>query len=98
MSAPECFSEEYAFHERRGTLPPYSGPVYPDYNSDGFDPFGDEQWDEPTEPPGWSEEPDPEWVREPPREQEVMPTGRPDHEAWCGLDHEPAHESCPPPF
>jgi hypothetical protein len=34
LGVPACFSAEYAFHERNGTLPPYSGPVCPDYGSD----------------------------------------------------------------
>lgn len=96
--APACFSEEYAFHERNGTLAPYSGPVYPDYNREDYDYFPDEQ-DDPSEPPGWSEEePDPEWVREPPEELKVMPTGRAGHETWCDIDHTPVREHCPPPF
>lgn len=42
LGVPVCFSEEYAFHERNGTLPPYSGPVYPDYGSDAYDLYNDE--------------------------------------------------------
>lgn len=92
--APECFSEEFAFLERNGTLAPYAGPVEPDWGSDAAYLYDDE----PSEPPGWSEEPDPEWVREPPEELKAMPTGRPGHETWCDIDHQPVREHCPPPF
>lgn len=57
LGVPECFSDEYAFHERNGTLPPYSGPVYPDYGSDAYtydddyDYFGDESDYPPAPPP-----------------------------------------------
>ena len=99
LRVPECFSDEYAFLERTGQLPPYAGPVEPDWGSDAYDPYMDERYDdEPTEPPGWSEEPDPEWVREPPEELKVMPTGREGHHPWCDIDHAPEPEHCPPPF
>jgi len=98
LGVPECFSAEYAFHERNGTLPPYAGPVEPDWGSDAAYLYDDDPYDEPTEPPGWSEEPDPEWVREPPEELKIMPTGREGHEPWCSVDHGPVREQCPPPF
>jgi hypothetical protein len=101
MGAPECFSEEYAFLERTGGLPPYAGPVEPDWGSDASYLYDDE----PTEPPGWSEEPDPEWVREPEPCQGPARTfeflGLPGrwraHEGGCWDLHVPS-ESCPPPF
>lgn len=102
LGVPSCFSAEFAFLERTGSLPPYAGPVEPDWGSDAYDPFGDEpsyepDREEPSEPPGWPE-PDPEWVREPPEELKVMPTGREGHHPWCDIDHSPEPEHCPPPF
>jgi hypothetical protein len=41
LGVPECFSAEYAFLEHTGALPPYSGPVFPDYGSDAYD-LGDD--------------------------------------------------------
>ncbi|MGA5598353.1 hypothetical protein ACPCSE_29385 [Streptomyces cellulosae] len=103
MGVPECFSEEFAYQERTGTLPPYAGPVERDWGSDAYDPFGDEpSWgpdhEEPSEPPDFGESPDPEWVREPPEELKVMPTGREGHHPWCDVDHAPEPDHCPPPF
>lgn len=79
MGVPECFSEEYAFLERTGQLPPYAGPVERDWGSDAYDLFGDERW-EPSEPSDFAAQPDPEWVREPDPE----PASRPGHtDPWC---------------
>jgi hypothetical protein len=37
MGVPECFSVEFAFLEGTGQLPPYAGPVEPDWGSDAYD-------------------------------------------------------------
>lgn len=51
LGVPACFSEEYAYYERNGMPLPCGGPVYPDYGSDAYDPFGDEPWPESDYPP-----------------------------------------------
>lgn len=87
LGVPECFSAEFAFLEHTGQLPPYAGPVEPDWGSDAYD-----LYDEPYEP-GRHAEPLPE-----PEELKVMPTGREGHEPWCDVDHAAVREHCPPPF
>lgn len=87
MGAPACFSEEYAFHERNGTLPPYSGPVYPDYGSDAYDHYDDPEPPQPCQGP-------------PPAFADLgMPPAWHPHDAGCwDLHARTADETCPPPF
>lgn len=92
MGAPECFSAEFAFLERSGQLPPYAGPVEPDWGSDAYDPYMDERWEEPVVS---FVKAVPVAVPEP---LKLMPTGRAGHEPWCDVDHGPVREHCPPPF
>jgi hypothetical protein len=101
LGVPECFSAEYAFLEHTGQLPPYSGPVEPDWGSDAYDLYDDERYGEPSDfPPAPVDEPSdfpPAPVVEP-EELKVMPTGRPGHKPWCDVDHDAIREHCPPPF
>lgn len=90
MGVPECFSEEYAYHERHGTLPPYSGPVYPDYGSDAAYLYDD--------PDDYGPPPEPAPCQGPPPAFTFlgMPPPYRQHEPWCW---ERAHtDDCPPPF
>ncbi|QDN94971.1 hypothetical protein FNV58_01165 (plasmid) [Streptomyces sp. RLB1-9] len=94
LGVPECFSDEFAFLERTGQLPPYAGPVERDWGSDAYDPYMDDRFEEPVVRldkfvPVPVAEPEP---------LKVMPTGRPGHESWCDIDHGSVREHCPPPF
>lgn len=94
LGAPECFSAEFAFLERTGQLPPYAGPVSPDWGSDAYDPYMYERYEE----PGVCLD---KFERLPvvePEPLKIMPTGRAGHEPWCDVDHGPVREHCPPPF
>jgi hypothetical protein len=94
LGVPECFSDEFAFLERSGQLPLYAGPVERDWGSDAYDPYMDERFEEPVVRLD-------KYVPVPvtqPEPLKVMPTGRPDHEPWCDIDHGPVREHCPPPF
>lgn len=93
LGVPACFSLEYAFHERSGTLAPYAGPVYPDRNREDVD-YGD-PWDDgfpyaevrkPCEGPAATFS-----------ELGMIPPFAP-HEPWCWDHHAPATLPCPPPF
>lgn len=92
MGVPVCFSEEYAFHEQRGTLPPYAGPVEPDYYREDVDYFDPRDYD-------LGPAPEPEPCRGPARTFEFL--GLPErwrgHEGGCWDLHAPS-EPCPPPF
>ncbi|MDQ1041538.1 hypothetical protein QFZ75_008040 [Streptomyces sp. V3I8] len=91
MGVPACFSLEYAFHEGNGTLPPYAGPVYPDFNREDVD-YGD---------PGDNGFPVAEPVKAPALlsfEDLGMPPGFAPHEPGCWDFHSPAVLPCPPPF
>jgi hypothetical protein len=91
MGAPACFADEYAFHERNGTLPPYSGPVYPDYGSDARDLYDD--YDPEPSPPQPCQGPPPVFVHlgMPPRWRQ--------HEMGCWDIHARVPgDVCPPPF
>ena len=90
MGVPECFSEEYAYHERNGTLPPYSGPAYPDYYQEEVDYFDPRDTDTgPPRPP----------CEGPPTHAFLgMPAPWHPHEPWCWDHHAPDADGCPPPF
>jgi hypothetical protein len=96
MGAPECFAYEYAERERHGTLPPYSGPVYPDYGSDAAYLYDDHD-EMPVGPPWSGDEEPPAPCQGPPTFAFLgMPPAYRHHEAWCW---ERAHDDdCPPPF
>jgi len=89
MGVPVCFTEEYAFLERIGQLPPYNGPVEPDWGSDAA-----YLYDDP--------DPDPQPCQgPPPRLADLgMPPAWHAHEPWCWDHHArtPGVEICPPPF
>ena len=83
MGVPECFSEEYAYHERNGTLPPYGGPVR--------DAREDIDWPDPEPPRPPCEGP-------PTHAFLGMPAPFRPHEPWCWSYHAPDADGCPPPF
>ena len=90
MGVPECFSEEYAFHERNGTLPPYSGPVYPDWGSDAAYLYDDDPEPPPPQP---CQGPPPRFVHL------GMPPRWTAHDPWCwDLHTRVPGDICPPPF
>jgi hypothetical protein len=95
LGVPECFSAEFAFHERNGTLPPYAGPVERDWGSDAYDLY--------PEPPVYEPHPDEAPERKPCQgpartfEFLGMPERWRAHEGGCWDLHVPS-ESCPPPF
>lgn len=90
MGVPECFSLEYAFHERNGSLPPYGGPVTPDHNREDID-------DDPMDYSSPAVEP--KRCQGPARTFEFLDYPYPwrAHDPGC-WDLHPAYEQCPPPF
>lgn len=96
LGVPACFSVEYAFHEQRGTLAPYAGPVEPDWGSDASYLYDDEP---PVYEPHPDEVPEREPCQGPARTFEFLGLPEPwrAHEGGCWDLHVPS-ESCPPPF